>query len=230
MPRRCLVLRHLAFEGLGVFADTLDAEGYDARMVEAPLGLVGVDPTEDDLLIVLGGPIGAYEADRYPFLADEITLIKQRLALGRPMLGICLGAQLIALAAGADVYPGGTKEIGYAPVALSPNVKAAILAPLVGLPVLHWHGDTFDLPEGATRLASTAAYANQAFMLGAAFGLQFHPEVPTAEIELWLVGHAGELAAEGIEPAVIRRDAAEHGAALAAAGQTVLRNWLASLG
>lgn len=229
MTRRCLVLRHLAFEGLGVFAETLEAEGYAVRIVDTPLGFTKIDPAEDDLLIVLGGPIGAYEADRYPFLADELALIAERLAQDRPILGICLGAQLIAQAAGAAVYRGPVKEIGYAPIDLADDPAAAILAPLEGMPVLHWHGDTFDLPDAATRLASTPAYANQAFKLGSALGLQFHPEVLPAEIDLWLVGHAAELAMAGIDPAIIRRDAQINRTALAIVGQTILRNWLATL-
>ena len=226
MSRRCLVLRHLAFEGLGVFAEVLEAEGYTIRIVDAPLGVGGIDAAEDDLLIILGGPIGAYEGARYPFLAGEIALIGRRLALGLPMLGICLGAQLIARAAGAAAYPGPVKEIGFAPVDLVGGAASAVLAPLAGVPVLHWHGDTFDLPEGAIRLGSTAAYPNQGFALGAALGLQFHAEILPPQIELWLVGHAAELSAAGIDPAVIRRDAHAHGGALTAAGRAVLRNWL----
>src|SRR6201999_289627 len=106
-----------------------------------------VDPVESDLLVVLGGPIGAYEEDRYPFLTAELTLIGARLKAGRPTLGICLGAQLMARALGADVRPGAGKEIGWAPLVLSEAGRAGPLRHLGNEPVLHWHGDIFHLPE-----------------------------------------------------------------------------------
>ena len=165
--------------------------------------LLAIEAAAPDLLIVLGGPIGVYDTDRYPFLADEIRLIEQRLVSGRPMLGICLGAQLIARAAGCRVYPGPEKEIGFRAgrtdggwhgVAPWRRSRASQFN------VLHWHGDTFDLPAGATRLASTEITQNQAFSLGAdVLALQFHIETEPAKFERWLIANAVEIAAAGLD-------------------------------
>src|SRR5262249_51014029 len=128
---------------------------------------------------------GVYDSEEYPFLLDELELLRACLQQRLPTVGICLGAQLLASALGARVYPGPHKEIGWSPLSLT---EAGAAGPLValgaGLPVLHWHGDSFDLPAGATLLASTALYRHQAFALGPTIlGLQFHPEVLDAGTE-----------------------------------------------
>jgi len=228
--RNALALRHVAFEDVGVWAETLDAQGYDLAYVEVgprPLPLERVQAC--DLLIVLGAPIGVYETDAYPFLVEEIAAIGRRLAARRPTLGVCLGAQLMATALGARVAPGPGKEIGYAPVELLPAAKGSPLAAIGGLSVLHWHGDAFDLPSGAERLAATALCPNQAFGLGDwALALQFHVEADPEAIESWLIGHTVELAKAGIDPRAIRADARRYGPAVAAAGRRVLDAWLAA--
>jgi GMP synthase (glutamine-hydrolysing) len=170
------VLRHVSFEDLGAFAPVLERRGAALDICDVGLDDFGtLDPLSPDLLIVLGGPIGVYEEERYPFLVDETSLITRRIGANRPTLGICLGAQLIAKAAGAKVYPSGLNEIGFAPITLTDAGRSSCLAPLAGEPMtLHWHGDTFELPGGATLLASTEACTNQAFMLGPnIIGFQF---------------------------------------------------------
>ncbi|WP_277979955.1 glutamine amidotransferase [Sphingomonas phyllosphaerae] len=227
MPLTAVAIRHVAFEDLGHLDAPLRAAGYAIRYVEAAEGSVAaLDPLAPDLLIVLGGPMGVYEASEHPFLGDELALLRARLAAERPTLGLCLGAQLIAAALGARVYPGPAKEIGYAPVTLSAAGAASPLAALpANQPVLHWHGDTFDLPAGATLLASTDLYRQQAFAFGRhALALQFHLEAD--RIERWLAGHAAELRAAPIDPAAIARDAARHDAALRHAAAAVLTRWL----
>jgi GMP synthase (glutamine-hydrolysing) len=228
--RTASAIRHVAFEDLGSFAPVLEAAGYTVRYLEAADGLASPAVAEEaDLLVVLGGPIGAYEDDAYPFLADELRLLERRLAAGRPLLGICLGAQLIARALGASVYPGAVKEIGWSPVRLTDAGESSCLRHLgQGVPVLHWHGDTFDLPAGATRLASNEAYQNQAFACGdAVLALQFHLEVEPARLERWFVGHAAEIAATaGVDVQGLRRDSRLHGPPLAAAAAKVLAEWL----
>jgi GMP synthase (glutamine-hydrolysing) len=225
-------LRHVHFEDLGTFAPVLEAAGYGIAYRDVGFGpVLDIDADAPDLLVVLGAPVGVYETGAYPFLAEERELIGRRLKSGRPLLGVCLGAQQIAATLGARVAPTGTKEIGFAPLALSDAGRAGPLRHLEGMPVLHWHGDAFELPAGAVNLASTAVCPNQAFSLGRnVLGLQFHPEADTlAGFERWLVGHACELAAAGIDPAAIRADAARHGPALAAASANMLRDWLAGL-
>jgi GMP synthase (glutamine-hydrolysing) len=228
MSRSCLVLRHVAFEGPGVLGALLPDYGFDTRVCE-----IGVEPAPEaeiaacDLLVVLGGPIGVYETEAYPFLIPEQAAIAARLAAKKPTLGICLGAQLMAAALGAKVAPGPAKEIGYAPVTLTDAGRASPLAHLEGVPVLHWHGDAFGLPVGAENLAFTDVCPHQAFALGAyALGLQFHIEVEPATLESWLIGHTVELGKAGIDPRDLRAQAARTGAATMAAGGKVLRAWL----
>ena len=226
--RSCIVLRHLAFEGPGVLAEILPDFGFETRLCE-----IGVDPlpaseiADCDLLIALGGPIGVYETEAYPFLVDEIAAIGGRLRANQPTLGICLGAQLMAASLGARVAPGPAKEIGYAPVTLTDAGRASPLASLAGVKVLHWHGDNFDLPRGAQNLAFTSACPHQAFALGSyALALQFHAEVEPPALEAWLIGNTVELAKAGIDPRDLRAQAARFGAATAAAGKKLFRNWL----
>lgn len=136
-PRRVAAIRHLAFEDLGLFAEVFADEGWDISYHEADLQDLTTPILEADLTVVLGGSIGVYEADRYPCLTTELAALEKRLAAGRPTLGICLGAQLMAAALGARVYPGGKKELGWGEVKLSPAGKASPLAHLEGKPVLH---------------------------------------------------------------------------------------------
>ncbi|MBW6527025.1 glutamine amidotransferase [Sphingomonas sp. RHCKR7] len=231
MPLTAVAIRHVAFEDLGHLDAPLRAAGYAIRYVEAAGGgVAALDPLAPDLLVVLGGPMGVYEAAEHPFLGDELALLRARLAAGRPTMGLCLGAQLIAAALGARVYPGPAKEIGYAPVTLTPAGDGSPLSALrAGQPVLHWHGDTFDLPAGAVLLASTKLYHHQAFALGPyALALQFHLEAD--RIERWLAGHADELRGARVDPTEIARDAARHDAALRDAAAAVLARWLGELG
>lgn len=224
-------IRHVAFEGLGIIEPALRDAGYTSHIVDVAVDdLRARDLASADLLIVLGGPIGAHEDDRYPFLAEELRILDERLSAGRPTLGICLGAQLMARAFGARVYPGCAKEIGWAPVELTEAGRASPLGNLDGTPVLHWHGDTFDLPLGAELLASTEVCAQQAFMVGGtALGLQFHGEVDGADIERWLVGHAVEIAAAGLDPRDLRAETARHSPELREAGTRLFADWLAGL-
>lgn len=230
--RRALAITHVAFEDLGSIEPELIDAGFDIEVIDAcTADLRAIDPSEPDLLIVLGGPIGVYERETYPFIGPELALIGERLAARRPTLGICLGAQLLAAALGANVYPGTAgKEIGWSPVQAVPGVTAppwfeSVLEP--GLRMLHWHGDTFDLPEGATLLASTEQYRNQAFAIGDyALGLQFHPEVTAQGLERWLVGHASELAAARVDTHTLRVQSHAFAPVLETAAQLLWQQWL----
>jgi GMP synthase (glutamine-hydrolysing) len=231
MARTCIAVRHVAFEDLGLLGPLLAARDYDVRFHEA-----GVEPFDastliaPDLVIVLGGPIGVYEADAYPFITGEILAIKTRLEANKAMLGICLGAQMMASALGARVAPGPVKEIGFAPLTLIDSGKASVLAPLGATPVLHWHGDNCDLPAGCEKLASTAPCPVQAFSrMPSQLALQFHLETEPERLERWLVGHTVELGKAGIDPRDLRRQAVTYGNATAAVGRLVLSRWLDSI-
>jgi GMP synthase (glutamine-hydrolysing) len=227
LSRQVCVVRHVAFEDLGTFAPVLSSHGFDLSVMDAGVDDLFEPIVHSDLVIILGGPIGVYEPDRYPFLKDELRALERRLQERSPTLGICLGAQLMAAALGARVYPGGKKEIGWGPIHVTPAGRASCVGKLEAQPVLHWHGDTFDLPEAADRLAGTQAYENQAFALGPnVLGLQFHPEVDARRFEQWLIGHAGELSAAGIAPTDLRAAVKDGGAALRAASASMLGHWL----
>jgi len=231
MTKTCLAVRHVAFEDLGLLGPLVSARGYEVRYHAA-----GIEPFDaatlgaPDLVIVLGGPIGVYERATYPFIADEIAAIAARIAANKPILGICLGAQMMAAALGARVAPSPAKEIGYASLTLTEAGQASILAPLANSPVLHWHGDNCDLPAGCQRLAWTAHCPVQAFArTPTQLALQFHLETEPARFEAWLVGHTVELGKAGIDPRKLREEARTLGPALREVGRTVLAAWLDSL-
>lgn len=225
---RCLALRHVCFEDLGAFAPVLTEFGFVTEYRQA--GVTPVSASEwdtADLVIVLGGPISVYEADKYPWLSDEIVGLRSRLAKRMPTIGICLGAQLIASALGARVYAGAAKEIGWSKVDLTESARNSSFSQLEGVSMLHWHGDTFDLPDGATLLASTTCTPHQAFALDDfAMAMQFHPEADGQNFEHWLIGHACELSHAGISVPALRRHTAQFGSRAGEAGNAMFADWL----
>lgn len=229
---QCLAIRHLAFEDLGSFEAVLRLKGFDVEYRSAGVQpLDAADWLAADLLVVLGGPIGVYDSADYPWLTDEIEGLERRIGRDLPTLGICLGAQLIAAALGSKVYPGRAKEIGWSTLQLSDPGQRSCLRALDRVEVLHWHGDTFDLPQYAVPLAATVLTPNQAFSYGnGTLALQFHPEVRGDQMEPWLIGHTLELRQAGVHIQALRSRSVVNADLKAAAGQAMLRHWLFETG
>jgi GMP synthase (glutamine-hydrolysing) len=227
--RRVLVLQHAVCETLGTIADALERAHLRARYIRAFAGdAVPEHMGEAVGLILMGGPMGVYERDQYPFLAEEIRLIERALADGTPILGVCLGSQLLATALGARVRRGPQKEIGWFPVALTEAARADAL--FAGAPssfvAYHWHGDVFDCPAGAVSLARSALTDCQAFRYGAnAYGLLFHLEVTAPLIAEMVRTFAAELREVGISGEEIVRHAAQHLPELERIGRRVFDAW-----
>lgn len=225
---RIEVIRHVNFEDLGILTPLFEQRGDCVCYHEA----MDTDFNQErlqqaDLLIVLGAPIGAFDEQCYPFLQAEIACIQKRIQAGQAILGICLGAQLIARILGAEVAPMQTKEIGYAPLILTEAGKTSVLKYLANIPVLHWHGDQFTLPANTEQLAWTPLCSQQAFALGRhILALQFHLEADASKIEYWLVGHACELTTANIDPNVIRTDALHYGKQLSQSAWQCMNEWL----
>jgi GMP synthase-like glutamine amidotransferase len=190
MDKKALILQHVAGEGPGLLDEIFQERDWTQDVIHLYRGqLLPQDLQGFSLLLIMGGPMNVDEEDRFPFLKTEVGLIRMALQHGLPMLGICLGAQLMAKAAGARVYHGPKKEIGWYEVQLTEEGRndpfLSCFPPI--FPVFQWHGDTFDLPPDALPLVSSEAYTNQAFRISnRAYGLQFHLEITNNMIESWL--------------------------------------------
>jgi len=229
------VIRHLAFEDLASFTSVLQAKDIEINYIEAadlvyaPDDLTQVDALSDELLIILGGPVSVNDRAIFPFIEAEINLLKRRLAADKPTLGICLGAQLIASALGANIYPGNEKEIGWYDLSLTTAGEQSALRYLDAkhCSMLHWHGETFDLPENAVLLASSEKYDNQAFSYGDnVLALQFHPEITQRVMEKWFIGHIGEIMqTDGIDVTKLRDDTHQFANQLEVQGELFFNSW-----
>ena len=182
-----LALQHIACEPPAAYEDELRARGGELVRVELDEGEPLPGWRDFDGLIVMGGPMGAYDEEAHPWLRAEKRLIREAADAGMPVWGVCLGAQLLAASLGAAVHPGPEPEIGVLPVELTAEAASdpVFAGAPARFPALQWHGDTFDLPRGAALLASSPAYRHQAFVRDRAYGLQFHLEVPPALAAEW---------------------------------------------
>lgn len=229
--KTALAIRHVGFEDLGSFAPVLEAHGYAVQYREAGLDdLAAFDPLAADLTILLGGPLGVYQEADYPYLATEIEIARRRIDAACPTLGICLGSQIMARALGAEVLVAEEDEVGWAPLELTAEGRVSPLTCLQGVPVLHWHGDRFELPADAERLASTPACPNQAFRMAThVLALQFHPEVSWPELERWLIGHTRALTERKESIPRLRAECKRQCAELEPAVACMLSDWLGEL-
>ena len=226
-----VVFQHDPFEDLGIFAEVLERQGAKYRVIQL---FHGETPAENweriKALIILGGPMSVYDEEQFPFLRWEKRIIRAAMDEAVPILGICLGAQLIAATLGTVVYHGRVKEIGWCSVSITPHGQVDSL--LGYLPenatVFQWHGDGFDLPSGAIRLASSANFENQAFRVGRAiYGLQFHLEVTPRMIERWIDERSKDLAqAPYVSPEKILADTQSYGATLKYYGERFLSEFV----
>ncbi len=204
---RLAVLQHVPFEGPAAIADWAAARGLPMAVTQLYRGEQLPALAAFDMLAVMGGPMSVNDGERYAWLDPEIALVAEAIRAGKTVLGVCLGAQMIAKALGAKVYAGAQKEIGWFPVH-----RTAEASPIFdGLPAVftafHWHGETFELPAGAVRLASTPGTANQAFAIGTrVLGLQFHIEATPASVSALLENAADEIGSGPFEqpPEAIR--------------------------
>ena len=177
-----LVIHNTRIEGSGYLGELLNNDGFDITSVHAKHE--NIPEKKYSLVVILGAPESAN--DNLPYLQEEQKLIKKTVEDDIPLLGICLGSQLIAKTFGAKVYPGPKKEIGFYHDLVTDNNSKLFSGFTNPFTVFHWHGDTFDLPEKATRLVHSENYQNQAFQIGSAVGLQFHMEVNEEMVNLWL--------------------------------------------
>ena len=202
-----LVIKNVVSEGPGTMTDHFNARGISSSVVEMSLGQTPPPVDAFTHLLIMGGPMAVYEMHQYRYLADEARLIELAVQAGKKIMGVCLGAQMLAHVLGGRVYAGPQKEIGWYDVKLTSEALKDPLMKELAVPgtstaqVLQWHGDTFDLPAGAVRLASSDLYPNQAFSYqDRVYALQFHIEVTPAIVKDWL-SHE-----QGIDVAAIDRD------------------------
>jgi len=231
--KKVLFIQHGETDKPGLLAETLDRSGVAFDVAHPYLGgKLPASLNAFDGLAVGGGAQGAYETDKYPYLSRECDLIREAAHAGKPVLGLCLGAQLMASALGAPVRPGSRREIGFFPVTLDPIAKYDPL--LCDLPTdfvaTHWHGDVFDLPAAGMRLASSALTQNQLFRYGCGlYGLQFHLEMTPEIFEEMLTGSDDYLIAAGADPEQLRLDAWKFLPQLRETAELVFSRWAAML-
>lgn len=195
---KVLIIKNVFTEGPGTIADYLNAEKIPSSLCDLSIGDAVPDVDSFSHLLIMGGPMAVYEMHRHPYLRTEAKLIEQAITANKHIMGICLGAQMVAHALGARVYAGGQKEIGWYEIAFTPEGMNDPLMSTLALDgkraaqVFQWHGDTFDLPAGAVRLASSDYYSNQAFRYSdRVYALQFHIEVTPVIVFDWLKDEKG---------------------------------------
>jgi GMP synthase (glutamine-hydrolysing) len=230
--KRALIIRHVPYEGVAGYRAPVEAAGYEIDRIDvADPAFPSLDLRAPDLLIMMGGPMGVYEQDRYPWIACQLRRLAQRLEADRPTLGVCFGAQMMAAALGAHVYPGPVKEVGFHPIRVHDHALDTPLRHLVDVPILHWHGDTFTLPDTVDLLASSHVYDHQAFRRGSnILAVQFHAEMGEDErFNAWIKEWPESVQEAGGDEASLRAAHDTLGPSAVAAGQAMIAEWLLGL-
>jgi len=227
-----LIIRHVPYEGVAAYRAPIEAAGYVLDRIDvAEPDFASLDLTRHDLLIMMGGPMGVYEQDSYPWIACQLRRLRLRLERDLPTLGVCFGAQMIAAALDARVFAGPSKEVGFHPVSLTAAGADSPLRHIADVPVLHWHGDTFTLPDNTELLASSHVYAHQAFRRGRnLLALQFHAEMgEDPRFDQWLEGYPDFVLEGGSDISMLRDAHDRHGPGAVQAGQRMIAEWLGQL-
>lgn len=231
--KTALIVRHVEREGAAGYLQPMEAAGYriERLNIAEPGAARAADLIAPEILVVMGGPMGLGDLPDLPWMQVELDKLSERLDRDLPTLGVCLGSQMMAATLGATVCKGPAPEIGFAPLDLTEAGRASPLAALGDTPILHWHGDTFDLPPGTEHLAATPAYDSQAFRRGPnILALQFHAEMgEDPRFELWLDHFREDFGSCPDYEAKLRADHAAHGSAAVAAGRAMIGAWLAGL-
>lgn len=233
MNKTALVIRHQKSVHLGILADILKNNNFDIHQIDLYKNDISkINPLDHDIVISLGGGFGAYNTEQYPYLKTEVEFLKKRIEADKPTLGICLGAQMIAAALGAKVYVGSQgMELGWKPLNVNEQGQNSPVRHFDGelTQMMFSHGDTFDLPEGTTLLASTPQYSNQAFTYGKnIMALQFHPEVDIDVVEEFLILLVGKLSGSNTLYDIhqIRKDTKENADIMKEQTSKFFKEWL----
>ena len=230
--KRALIIRHVPYEGVAGYREPIEAAGYHVDRIDvANPAFPTLDLREPDLLIMMGGPMGVYETAKYPWIACQMRRLALRLEADRPTLGVCFGAQMMAAALGGQVYAGPSKEVGFHAVSVHDHAKDSPLRHIEGVPVLHWHGDTFTRPANVEMLAASHVYDHQAFRRGRnILGLQFHAEMGLdPRFDAWIEQWPESVTEAGGTEKDLRAAHAELGPGAVAAGQAMIAEWLEGL-
>lgn len=227
-----LIIRHVPYEGVAGYRQPIEEAGFLIHRVDvSDPHFDDYDLCRPDLLIMMGGPMGVYEVERFPWIRSQLRRLALRLEQDRPTLGVCFGAQMIAAALGAEVYPGPVREVGFHAIALHDAGFDSPLRHLKHVPLLHWHGDTFTLPDNVELLASSHVYDHQAFRRGRnLLALQFHAEMgEDPRFDAWIEQWPESAIEAGGSEAAFKAAHDRLGPAAVAAGRAMLSDWLEGL-
>ena len=224
-------IQHIGYEDLGSFEPVLKSRGFEVKyFCSRHIDYKGLFASDPDLVVVLGGPMSVYDDEKHPWVHAEEKFVRERIESEKPLMGICFGAQMIARALDAKVYAGVQgKEIGWSKISVNDDGMKTPLRHLDGAltSMMHWHGDTFDLPDGAVLLASSDKYKKQAYSYGDhVFCMQCHPEVTESKLKLWYASQIDQIVEVGLTVEKMKADAHAYNEKLSEQAAKFLNEWL----